>query len=243
MQEYVCVKDLYMCFWGDKVFTKGKRYTNIYKGRAPYLEFIDDSGTPHEVSDGGDFDDENWIIHFVKLQDYGDYLIDVAKEYSNEVFTWYTMNAPKTPSWGIVCTKYPVKSAIKYFGIETDEYLEDKYLEEAYKQKKSNKLNKEMEELKITKEKVLAASKLGSKEEEVLKTLFPEVFEDGYFKFGKCFETTTSNNGNPLLIGWGLVDEEHSGKILLVNRDYQLEVLNNVCVGNYVGLKFKKKEQ
>jgi hypothetical protein len=59
----------------------------------------------------------------------------------------------------------------------------------------TNKENK-MEELKVTKEKVLKASKNCPQAKEVLKELFPEVFEEQFKDFDIC------KSGNDLRLAW-----------------------------------------
>lgn len=180
MMEYVCIKDLYM-YDGDRAFTESKRYTNIYKGSKPHLEFIDDSGTLHEVSDGTDFDDENWLECFVKLQDYGDYLIDESKKCNEGIFTWHTMSAPKAPS---MSKEELLAHFIQNGVINIEEYLllyDKSYADVvSYIFKKSNK---EME-LKVEKEKVIEASKVSKEAKKVLEKLFPEVFKP-YYRIGQ----------------------------------------------------------
>jgi hypothetical protein len=76
-------------------------------------------------------------------------------------------------------------------------------------------------ELKITKERVLAAAKECSNAGQVLKKLFPEVFEDDIPKidWGKL---TTSFGDNVVCIGKHWVDECIRMNCIIVKEGYEL---------------------
>lgn len=99
-----------------------------------------------------------------------------------------------------------------------------------------------MEELKVTKEKVLEAAKVSKEGKEVLEKLFPEAFEEEYFDFGnECLIDDTFKDSSPLTIAYGMArNKDDINKVLLVNQDYSVEIIRNYS-GNHYGLKFKKK--
>ena len=98
--------------------------------------------------------------------------------------------------------------------------------------------------LKVEKEKVLKAAKTyGGKTEQVLRDLFPEVFEEEYFEFGSPnlnnsnFELNTFSS--PLHIGCGNAQDGDKFKVLIVDLNYEVEVIPNYYYSS-TGLKFKK---
>jgi hypothetical protein len=76
---------------------------------------------------------------------------------------------------------------------------------------------------------------------EELKKEHPTVFQDQeYFDFGgNHVINTTSNNGVPLMIGFGLAPKDTlQYRCLVVNKDYELEIEQN---NGHKILLFKKK--
>jgi hypothetical protein len=76
-------------------------------------------------------------------------------------------------------------------------------------------------ELKITKERVLAAAKECSNAGQVLKKLFPEVFEDDIPKidWGKL---TTSLYDNVVCIGNHFVEERFRMNCIIMGKDFEM---------------------
>jgi hypothetical protein len=102
-------------------------------------------------------------------------------------------------------------------------------------------------ELTVTKEKVLEAAKTSDSAKEALKVLFPEVFkvEPEYYDFGKEIKLNhLFLNGplieKPLMIAAGVAMKNDECKVLILNIDYELEVIPNYY-NIFTGLKFKKK--
>lgn len=72
-----------------------------------------------------------------------------------------------------------------------------------------------MEELKISKEAVLKASKVSETSKEVLKTLFPEVFIDKHIPVGTLF-----------------ISDKHGSKYILAQVKHSMYTLINLFDGN-----------
>lgn len=100
--------------------------------------------------------------------------------------------------------------------------------------------NNKMDELKVTKEKVLEAAKVSKEGEEVLKKLFPKVFEEEYYDFGKEFKVNLEfNDLHPFTILYGKATTYGDrNKVLLVNRQYSIEVIHNY-IDNCDAIKLK----
>lgn len=98
-----------------------------------------------------------------------------------------------------------------------------------------------MDELKVTKEKVLEAAKVSKEGKEVLEKLFPEVFEE-YFDFGnECLIDDTFKDSSPLTIAYGMArNKDDINKVLLVNQNYSVEIIRYYN-GYNDGIKLKKK--
>ena len=106
-----------------------------------------------------------------------------------------------------------------------------------------------MDKLSITKEKILKAAEEHSVAKDVLKTLFPEVFESKskYYDFGKEHTIGTSfyhdekGDSVPLMIAWGLAEpESEMGRYLLINSNFEMKTMKNE-LGRIYGIRFKKK--
>ena len=81
-------------------------------------------------------------------------------------------------------------------------------------------------ELKITKDKVLAAAAKCSTAKATLETLFPEAFmEEKYFDFGESFNLKTS--GEPFKIGWEIPPLKLKGRCLLLDPSWEVEVVKH----------------
>jgi hypothetical protein len=74
---------------------------------------------------------------------------------------------------------------------------------------------------------------------QALLKLFPECFEDEYFEFGPQIMLTTDDT-QPIYIGKFFARSNDEFKVLLVNRNYELEVIENYNTG-LTGIKLKKR--
>jgi hypothetical protein len=80
-----------------------------------------------------------------------------------------------------------------------------------------------MNELTITKEKVLAAASKCGSAQEVLMSMFPEAFE-GKTKEIKPFEVNTSDTNNLLCIAYGYAEPEFVKRCFGLNPKYKWEI-------------------
>ena len=83
-----------------------------------------------------------------------------------------------------------------------------------------------MSEIKIKKERILKAAKNCNQTKQVLRTLFPEVFEEDYFDFSNCEHVLTYEISDdfPLYIGQLYMPNGLFNKCLVVNNNYELQV-------------------
>lgn len=97
-----------------------------------------------------------------------------------------------------------------------------------------------MNELKVTKEKVLEAAKVSKEGKEVLEKLFPEVFEEEYYDFGEEFNTNTFCI-SPFFIARSFAKNKNDEyKVLIVDPEYSAEIIPKYY-GNRDGIKLKRK--
>lgn len=83
-----------------------------------------------------------------------------------------------------------------------------------------------MENLTITKERVLQAAAKCSTAKATLETLFPEAFmEEKYFDFGESFNLKTS--GEPFKIGWEIPLSKLKGRCLLLDPSWEVDVVKH----------------
>ena len=110
------------------------------------------------------------------------------------------------------------------YAVRTADSRESLIDEKGIKLIKSNN----MSELKITKEKVLAAAAKCSTAKETLQTLFPEAFEPvkEYCNFGNEFLLNRSSNDgkNPLAIADGIAPKGFEKKCLYITHGWDVEV-------------------
>lgn len=87
-----------------------------------------------------------------------------------------------------------------------------------------------MENLQITKERILAAASKCDTAKETLQTLFPEAFGvEGIYDFGESHEITTNYNPNkPLFIGVRLSPEGFEHKCLVVTFGWKAELKEGI---------------
>lgn len=85
-----------------------------------------------------------------------------------------------------------------------------------------------MNTLNITPERVKQAAQENPESANTLKTLFPEVFKNEPFKFGRNYMIGTSYGGTPLMIGLGLAPDGLEKKCLVLNSDFTMETMEHV---------------
>jgi hypothetical protein len=87
-----------------------------------------------------------------------------------------------------------------------------------------------MDTLNITPERVKQAAQENPEAANTLKTLFPEVFKNEPFDFGRKYTICGSTGGTPLAIGMGLAPNGMEGKCLVLNEYFTMETMERCGV-------------
>ena len=99
-----------------------------------------------------------------------------------------------------------------------------------------------MSDITIKKERILKAADVSPEAKRTLKTLFPEVFKDNYFRFDEdtVIDSVGPDSINPLYIGLGCAKPGDAEKVLIVSDNFEVEVIPQYYQ-KQIGLKFKRK--